>query len=137
MELKQLRIDMMKSKKSNPERAKVLQAILGTAQLIAKSDGNRDVEPKDIVSAAKQEAKMANQSKSAGAPYSEETFTVTAEFLPKQMTEDELKTVISQMLIGKEKSPKLMGMLMGGLKKEFGGMYDGSMASKLVKAALA
>jgi uncharacterized protein YqeY len=114
----------------------VLQAILGTAQLIAKEDGNREVEPKDIVQAAKQEAKMAKQSKDSGSPYSEETFVVTAEFLPKQMTEDELKMAISQMLKGKEKSPKLMGMLMGILKKEYGGMYDGALASKLVKEAL-
>ena len=136
MELKELRMDMMKSKKSNPERAKVLSVMLATAQLIAKEDGNRDVSAEDIVQAAKTEVKMAKQSKDSGAPYSEETFTVTAEFLPKQMSEDELKTAISQMLEGKEKSPKLMGMLMGTLKKEYGGLYDGGMASKLVKEAL-
>jgi len=51
MKLKELRMDMMKSKKANPERAKVLQAILGTAQLIAKEDGNRDVSEADIIKA--------------------------------------------------------------------------------------
>ena len=136
MELKELRMDMMKSKKSNPERAKVLSVMLATAQLIAKEDGSRDVTAEDIVQAAKTEAKMAKQSKDSGAPYSEETFTVTAEFLPKQMSEDELKTAISQMLEGKEKSPKLMGQMMGQLKSKYTGLYDGKMASSLIKEAL-
>ncbi len=141
MELKQLRMDMMKSKKSNPERAKVLQAVLGSAQLIAKEDGNRDVSEADIIKAAKGEAKMATQSKDAGAPYSEMTFTVTAEFLPKLMTEGELKvtveTIVSVLIKeGGEKSPKLMGSVMKLLKSEYQDMYDGKMASSIVKSVL-
>ncbi len=141
MELKQLRMDMMKSKKSNPERAKALQAILGAAQDIAKNDGNRDVTEADIINAAKREAKMAQQSKDAGAPYSETMFVVTAEFLPKLMTEGELKvtveTIVSGLVkAGGEKSPKLMGQVMGKLKAEYTDLYDGRAASGIVKAAL-
>jgi len=136
MELKQLRLDMMKAKKSNPERAKVLQAILGSAQLIAKEDGNREVRETDIIQAAKQEAKMAKQSKDAGAPYSEETFIVTAEFLPKQMNDNELEKAILQLIGNTEKTPKIMGKIMGMLKKEYDGQYDGSVASKILKNIL-
>ena len=141
MELKELRMDMMKSKKSNPDRAKVLQAVLGIAQLIAKEDGNRDVTPTDIVTAAKKEAKLAQQSKDAGAPYSEATFTVTAEFLPKLMTDNELKvtveTIVSGLVkAGGEKSPKLMGSVMKILKSEYTDLYDGRAASGVVKASL-
>lgn len=141
MELKELRMTMMKSKKTDPERAKVLQAVLGLAQLIAKEDGSRDVTPQDIIDAAKKEAKLAQQSKDQGAPYSEMTFTVTAEFLPKQMTADELKvtveTIVSTLVKnGAEKSPKLMGQVMGKLKAEYDGLYDGKSASGVVKATL-
>jgi len=138
MTIKELRMDMMKSKKTNPDRAKVLQAILGAAQLIAKEDGNRDVTDKDIVSAAKKEAKMAQQSKDAGAPYSETTFEVCAEFLPKVMTEDETRTAISVMVNAlPEKNPKMMGKIMGQISKEYGDMMDKGLASKIVKEALA
>ena len=141
MELKELRMDMMKSKKSNPERAKVLQAILGAAQLGAKEDGNREATPADIIAAAKKEAKLAQQSKDAGAPYSETTFTVTAEFLPKLMLADELKvtveTIVSGLVkSGVEKSPKMMGQVMKKLKDEYTDLYDGKSASAIVKTVL-
>jgi len=141
MELKELRMDMMKSKKTNPERAKVLQAILGVSQLIAKEDGNRDVTAEDIVMATKKEVKMATQSKDAGAPYSEMTFTVAEEFLPKLMNNDELKiaveTIVDGLVKGGEvKSPKLMGSVMKLLKTYYTDLYDGRAASGIVKAAL-
>ena len=141
MELKQLRMNMMKAKKTDPERAKALQAILCTAQNIAKSDGNRDVTEKDIVDATKREVKMANQSKESGAPYSEMIFTVANEILPKLMSEDELKitveTIVSGLIKnGAEKSPKMMGQVMKILKSEYTDLYDGRMASNIVKSVL-
>lgn len=137
MTLTELRTDMMKSKKSDPERAKVLQAILAAAQLIAKEDGNRDVTEQDIVTAAKKESKMAKESKASGAPYSEKTFEVCAPFLPKMLSEDETKTVISVMVGAlPEKSPKMMGQIMGTLTKEYGDTIDKGIASKFLKEAL-
>ena len=138
MELKQLRMDMMKSKKSNPERAKALQAILGAAQLISKNDGNRETTSEDIISAVKREVKMANQSKESGAPFNEMIFTVADEFLPKTMTENELKVTIESIItnLGQEKSPKLMGAIMKVLKTDYKDLYDGRMASKIVKESL-
>ena len=141
MELKELRMEMMRSKKSNPERAKVLSAILSSAQLIAKEDKNREVTPKDIIAAVKKEVKIANQSKESGAPYSEMTFVVAEEFLPKLMSEDELKVVVETIVntlvkAGNEKSPKMMGTIMGILKKEYTDLYDGRAASEIVKSVL-
>lgn len=138
MTIKELRMDMMKSKKTNPDRAKVLQAILGAAQLIAKEDGNREPIDTDIVAAAKKEVKMANQSKDAGAPFNPLVFEVCDEFLPKVMTENETKTAVTVIVNAlPEKSMKAMGQVMGQLKKEYGDMVDGSIASKIVKEALA
>ena len=137
MELKELRMTMMKSKKIDPERAKVLQAILSTSQLIAKEDGNREVTKEDIIQAAKKEAKMAQQSKDSGAPYSEITFEVTASFLPKLMSEDELGVSI-ETIISKNNfaTMKDMGKVMGVLKKEFTDMYDGKLASTIIRKKL-
>lgn len=138
MTIKELRMDMMKSKKTNPDRAKVLQAILGAAQLIAKEDGNREANEKDIVAAAKKEVKMANQSKESGAPFNPKVFEVCDEFLPKVMTENETKTAVEVIVNAlPEKSMKAMGQVMNTLKSEYGDMVDGSIASKIVKEALA
>lgn len=141
MELKELRMTMMKSKKTDPERAKVLSALLSISQLIAKEDGNREVTKEDIELAAKKEMKMATQSRDSGAPYSEMTFTVCEEILPKLMSEDELKvtveTIVSKLVAsGQVKSPKMIGLVMGTLKKEYNGLYDGKMAMQIVKASL-
>jgi hypothetical protein len=137
MELKELRMTMMKSKKIDPERAKVLQAILSTSQLIAKEDGNREVSKEDIIQAAKKEAKMAQQSKDSGAPYSEITFEVTSSFLPKLMSEDELGVSI-ETIISKNNfaTMKDMGKVMGVLKKEFTDLYDGKLASNIIRKKL-
>lgn len=138
MTIKELRMDMMKSKKTNPDRAKVLQAILGAAQLVAKEDGNREPIDKDIVTAAKKEMKMTQQSKDAGAPFNPLAFDVCAEFLPKTMNENETRVAI-EVLIGKlpEKSPKMMGKIMGQISKEYGDLMDKGLASKIVKETLA
>jgi uncharacterized protein YqeY len=138
MTIKELRMDMMKSKKANPDRAKVLQAILGAAQLIAKEDGNRDATDKDIVNAAKKEIKMAQQSKDAGAPFNPLTFDVCGEFLPKMMNERETEMAVDAAVRAlPEKNMKAMGQIMGQLSKEYGEMLDKGIASKFVKAALA
>lgn len=137
MDIKTLRLDMMKSKKDNPERSKVLQSILNLAQLTAKEDGNREVESKDIVSAVKKEMKMTQQSKDAGAPFNPMTFVVCEEFLPKTIGEvemkDQIKTLIESL---DEKSIKSMGKIMNQLKTKYGDAIDSAVASKIVKEML-
>ena len=56
------------------------------------------------------------------------------QFLPKQMDENELSQIISKF-IG-ENPDVQMGQVMGYLKKEHSGTFDGKLASTLTKAAL-
>jgi len=137
MTITELRKELMLSKKNNKEKSKVLSEILSKALLIAKEDKNREVQDNDIVAAAKKEIKMAKQSKDSGAPYSEMTFIVCKSFLPKMMTEDEIRssveTKIDQL---SDKSMKMMGNVMKELSKEYGDMLDKGIASKIVKELL-
>lgn len=137
MNIKELRMTMMKTKKTDPDRSKVLQAVLSSAQMIAKNDGNRETTDKDIVAAAKKEIKMAQQSKDSGAPFNQMTFEVCDEFLPKTMSEDETRNVI-ELIVGElpERSMKMMGKVMGSLKANYGDSIDGGLASKIVKESL-
>lgn len=137
MNISELRMEMMKTKKSDPEKSKVLQAIFALATLIAKEDGNREVANDDIVAAAKKEMKMCQQSKDSGAPFNPMTFEVCESFLPVYMSETVLKEAIDAIILTfDEKSPKIMGAVMKKLKELYGGKYDSSTASTLVKSSL-
>ena len=137
MDIKELRMDMMRSKKDNPERSRVLQAVLNLAQLTAKEDGNREPEAKDIISAVKKEMKMAQQSKDAGAPYNPMTFEVCESFLPKTLSADETRTLATVIINAlPEKNMKAMGKVIGALKASHGEAIDSALASGIVKELL-
>ena len=56
-------------------------------------------------------------------------------YLPKQLTEDELKTIISVMVIKNEYNmPRDMGKVMQSLAEEYPGKYDGKIASTIARS---
>jgi uncharacterized protein YqeY len=58
-------------------------------------------------------------------------------YLPKQMTEDVLRVTISDFITKEELSTmKDMGKIMGYLKSNFEGEYDGKLASTITKELL-
>ena len=132
MTLKELRKEMMLSKRVDPEKSKVLNAVLALSQLIAKEDGNRDVNDKDIEQAALKEIKMANQSKDSGAPYNARTFEVLSNFIPKELSEDEHIKII-QGIINELEYPNI-GKIMKILNTVSG--INKRVASGLVKKIL-
>lgn len=55
-------------------------------------------------------------------------------FLPKQLTEDEIRAIITTM---KGANPELsLGDVMRHLKEEFAGCYDGKLASSIIRSEL-
>ena len=62
---------------------------------------------------------------------------VIAGYLPEQLTEDEIKNLISETIgaVGAS-GPSDMGKVMGALKAKVAGKADGALVSSLVKAAL-
>ena len=63
---------------------------------------------------------------------------IIAEYLPKQLTKDEVKELIESAI--KEtgaNSPAQMGLVMKNLQPKIAGKADGALVSSLVKAALA
>lgn len=136
MNIQELRKTMMLSKKTDMEKSKILSMLLDAAQKLAKADGNREVEEKDILAAAKRELKMARQSQEAGIDIGN-AIEILEVFLPKTKSSEETRTIIEAMVAAlPEKNPKLMGMVMGNLKKEYGDQLDMSIASQMVKEAL-
>lgn len=63
---------------------------------------------------------------------------VLMEFLPKQLSNDELAAIIAKAVAAQpEKSMKAMGAVMKVLNTEYSGQFDGKVASEMVKKALA
>lgn len=54
--------------------------------------------------------------------------------LPQELTEDEVRSFLSEFVVGKENLS--MGILMGQLKQKFLDRFDGKIASKVVKEFL-
>jgi uncharacterized protein YqeY len=66
-----------------------------------------------------------------------EEITVISAYLPKQMSEDEMKTAISATIAETGAAGiKDMGKVIGALKSKYAGQMDFAKASGLVKAAL-
>ena len=63
---------------------------------------------------------------------------VIAEYLPKQLSEDEIKTLIAAAIAETgANSPAQMGLVMKSIQPKIAGKADGATVSSLVKAALA
>lgn len=63
--------------------------------------------------------------------------SIVESYLPKMMDEQELRSLVERLVNAlPDKSPKQMGVVMSALKQDFPGLYDGALASKLVKEAL-
>ena len=62
---------------------------------------------------------------------------ILGEYLPKQLTEGEIKSVIKRAIgdLGVN-SASAMGQIIGAVKKELGNTADGSIIARLVKEAL-
>ena len=130
----EIRKEILNAKREgNKEKSLILTTFLENAQKIAKEDKNREMTDQDLVAGVKREIKMAEQSKAAGAPYSELVFQLGASFLPKQMTERELRVTIEAIVSDLDKPN--MGAIMKELKT-FGDSVDMKVANVIIKEIL-
>ena len=68
---------------------------------------------------------------------SEYELNIINEYLPTQLNEEKLSTIIKDIIENNNiSSPKEMGKVMGFLKSEFDGQYDGKLAAKITKQLL-
>ena len=110
IELKKM---MMKEKKENKIKANALMMLVDTAQKIAKQR-NEEVTEKDIEQAAKKLVKIANEEIENGIKIPQEEIEIYKSFLPKMISEQEIITIIDELL--KEKEYKNMGEIMKSIK---------------------
>lgn len=136
--------DAMRAK--DQDRLRALRAIKSLI-LLEETSGNStgelttDAEMKILTKAAKQRKDSMEvfvaQGRNDLAEKEQAELTVIEEFLPKQLTEEELKAKLTEIIarVGAS-APSDMGKVMGVATKELAGLADGKVISATVKALL-
>ncbi|MFC0185076.1 hypothetical protein SAMN04515674_11513 [Pseudarcicella hirudinis] len=136
--------DAMRAK--DQDRLRALRAIKSLILLEETSGANSgelssDVEMKLLMKAAKQRKDSLEvflaQNRSDLAEKEQAELSVIEEYLPKQLSEDELKAKIAEIIAKTGASaPSDMGKVMGVATKELAGLADGKAISATVKSLL-
>lgn len=145
MLLEKLQAASLEARKAqNAVAAGLLTTLYSEAARVGKDQGNRVSTDDEVVAVVKKFSKNIDETLAA-LPESDARVAalrvekeLLAAYLPQQLDEAGLSALVAE-LVGAlaDKSPKQMGVVMAGLKARAGGQYDGAMASRLVKAALA
>jgi len=120
----------------------LLTTLLGEAAMAGKNDGNRESTVAEVTATIKKFVKNIDSLPvAAQSDISRQEKAILEAFLPKQLTEDELRSIlIAEMNLFGIQTVGMrltMGDLMKFLKDKHAGTYDGGMASKLIKELLA
>ena len=131
----ELKKTVLLSKKESKELSQAYAAILKQveAQTVGVKNAETD-ELKLIIKACNKELKEQEQSKTSGAPYSEQTIELCKLLLtdlkPKTLSEQETIDAINKI---KESNPEAnKGVIMGALKKEYSDLIDMRLANSLI-----
>lgn len=63
----------------------------------------------------------------------EKELDILLQYLPKQLSKEEIKTFVLKKLAGKERREVNFGSIMGEVMREFGGQADGKIVSEVVR----
>lgn len=142
-----IRKDQIEARKArNVVASTLLTTLIGEAVMIAKNDQRENPTDAEVQNVIKKFLKGVSETisvleKSDPTETEDRLKVVNAEkailegYLPKQLTEDDLKTIIREALVNGAKED--IGSLMGVLKKGYEGRYDGKLASAVIREALA
>lgn len=143
-------IQEVKSKNLEARKAKytsvvnVLTPLIGEAEMVGKNAG-REVTDQEVVTMIKKFIKNLDETIKVIGDSDPRALTALGEkqtlefFLPKQLSEQDLKDHIRAIHAGlvAHEGKADMGGIMRMLKTRFDGLYDGKLASQLIKAELA
>jgi len=145
--LQNLKSAQLKARKDRDTiTASLLTTLIGDAVMVGKNNGNRDSTDIEVIDTIKKFINNAQLTADALGPSSKNLDAYTAalneinilrEFLPKQLTEDEIHSIVENIITEiKATSIKDMGKVMKIIKETHAGTYDGTMVSNLVKQIL-
>lgn len=134
--MNEIREKQIAARKEKSEFASLYTTLLGEAALVGKNAGNRETTDQEVIGVVKKFIKNIDEMLVAltsrldvnNVAISNAKFekTLLEQFLPKQLTEDELK----DMAVRRESLPDFMKYL----KENYPGLYDGKLASAVAKS---
>lgn len=141
--LDQIKTDLIQARKAKDSfLLSVLSTLHAEAAIVGKNDGNRETTDAEAVAKIKafiknidETLKSIDETHRKFAELQKEK-TVLAKYLPQQLSEDQLKAILTEIAGEHEKSMKSMGKIMAALKEKHGGEYDGKLASQVVRNIL-
>ena len=148
MALSTLKDDITLARKArDTKRTALLTTVLSGIEALVKGVPGAPSEPTDaqtvgfIQKLIKDNKASLEQIRSSGRASSIEDLVseneILSKYVPSMMTSEELASKISDFVAGMDApTPKEMGKVMGYLKSNFSGQYDGKEASRLVREAL-
>jgi uncharacterized protein YqeY len=129
-----------------------LTTLIGEAEMIGKNDGNRETTDAEVIRTVKKFISNLRELQTTiigNTPKHELTneqnvrlaavefeLELYEKYLPKQLSEAELRAEIEAIKAQLSAGPKDVGKVMGLLKEKFAGLYDGKLASAIVKEVL-
>ena len=119
-----------------------LSTLIGEAEMIGKSGGNREVTNQEVIALVKKFIKNINETTAAiratgkepDTKFHDELF-LSERYLPQQLSEVDLSKIIHDLFVitsVDERDNKITGKIMAYLKAYYNGQFDGSMASKII-----
>lgn len=136
--LEQIRADSVSARKSGDKlKSGLLVTLLSEAQSVGKN-ANRETTDEETIAVIKKFIKNCNQTAELARDnimaevnaYKE--IEILDSYLPKQLTEDEIKIIISGLKAGEIMEPSMKN-IMAYFKEMYAGRYDGAMVAKYAK----
>jgi uncharacterized protein YqeY len=132
--------DYMSAFKAKNTIAKnLLSVIKGEIQTIEKNSGVENMSDEEVVKILKKTVKSLKETNASfpSAQTAEELF-IAESYLPKQMSEDEIRIAVDEIISSMETTltVKEMGKVMGQFNTKYTGLADGKLVSQAVKDAL-
>lgn len=133
--------DYMSAFKAKNTIAKnLLSVIKGEIQTTEKNTGVENMSDEDVVKILKKTVKSLKETNASfpSTQTAEELF-IAESYLPKQMSEDEVRTAVEEIVasMGTALTIKEMGKVMGVFNSKYAGLADGKLVSQIVKDSLA
>lgn len=138
-----IRQKQLEARKAHDPMASIYTTLLGEASIIGKNAGNRETTDSETTAVIKKFIKNNDEtiahikeSNPSGLDGLLKENACLAALLPTQLDERGLRIIINQLKLDVGSAQKDMGKIMGRLKADFDGQYDGRLASALVKEML-
>jgi len=137
--LHQIEEKLLTSRKNRDIDSSVLATLLNEVKMKGKNDGNRETTDDEAVAVIKKFVKdlncvLDNTTDDDKIQETQKEIVAVVQFLPKQLTEEELRNIIKDII--SHDSEINLGKVMGFLKKQYNGLYDGKRASSITKELL-